>query len=176
MTDYLTTESQITPYMAFPRFLLELDLPETAKILYVLLLDRARMSLKNQGWMDEDGHLFIYYSVFDLMRDLKKSETSVKNSLRVLEKAGLIVRQRSKPGVTSRTYLKVWPRPNSFLSYGQTEKNLTEGQKSISQTGRNLSMHTNYISKPYNQRTQNSRSNRYPSRQRTYECGEGESL
>lgn len=86
MTEYLKNESQITPYMAFPRFLLEMHLPETAKILYVLLLDRARISMRKPGWLDEDGHLYIFYSVSDLAKDLGKSEMAIKNSLSMLEK------------------------------------------------------------------------------------------
>lgn len=47
MTRFLTQDSSIPPYMAFPRFLLDKDgLNETAKILYTILLDRARLSQK----------------------------------------------------------------------------------------------------------------------------------
>ena len=47
MTQFLTHDSPIPPYMAFPRFLLDKDgLNETAKILYTILLDRARLSQK----------------------------------------------------------------------------------------------------------------------------------
>ena len=54
MTQFLTQSSPIPPYMAFPRFLLDKDgLNETAKILYTILLDRARLSQKNDGWTDE---------------------------------------------------------------------------------------------------------------------------
>lgn len=121
LTEYLTAESQIIPYMAFPRFLLEMNLPETAKIIYVLLLDRARMSLRKPGWVDEDGQLFVYYSVSDLAKDLKKSEMTIKNNLSALEEADLIFRQRSKPGLPSRTYVKVYVQSDSFLSHRETE-------------------------------------------------------
>lgn len=63
MTQFLTQSSPIPPYMAFPRFLLDKDgLNETAKILYTILLDRARLSQKNDGWTDEQGHVFIFFS------------------------------------------------------------------------------------------------------------------
>ena len=49
MTQFLTQDSLIPPYMAFPRFLLDKDgLSETAKILYTILLDRARDVYKRQ--------------------------------------------------------------------------------------------------------------------------------
>ena len=47
MTRFLTQDSPIPAYMAFPRFLLDKEgLNETAKILYTILLDRARLSQK----------------------------------------------------------------------------------------------------------------------------------
>ena len=42
MTHYLTADSRMQPYLMFPRFLMELEIPDTAKLLYMLLLDRAR--------------------------------------------------------------------------------------------------------------------------------------
>lgn len=50
MTVKLRKGSQIPAYMAYPRFLLTMDISETAKLVYVLLLDRARLSMKNEGW------------------------------------------------------------------------------------------------------------------------------
>lgn len=50
MTHLLRKNSQIPAYMAYPRFLLTMDISETAKLVYVLLLDRARLSMKNDGW------------------------------------------------------------------------------------------------------------------------------
>ena len=39
----LTRDGKLPPYMAYPRFLLGMDLSETAKLVYVLLLARARI-------------------------------------------------------------------------------------------------------------------------------------
>ena len=61
MTRKIRKDSQIPAYMAYPRFLLTADLSETAKLVYVLLLDRARLSMKNEGWEDEQGHVFILH-------------------------------------------------------------------------------------------------------------------
>ena len=67
MTQFLTQDSLIPPYMAFPRFLLDKKgLSETAKILYTILLDRARLSQKNDGWTDEQGHVFILFPIKNL--------------------------------------------------------------------------------------------------------------
>ena len=58
MTDFLTADTNLPSYMMFPRFLLDMEINETAKMLYIILLDRARLSQKNEGWSDIDGHVF----------------------------------------------------------------------------------------------------------------------
>ena len=58
MTDFLTADTNLPSYMMFPRFLLDMEINETAKMLYIILLDRARLSQKNEGWSDTDGHVF----------------------------------------------------------------------------------------------------------------------
>lgn len=64
MTRNLHKDSPIPPYMAYPRFLLMMDISETAKLVYVLLLDRTRLSMKNEVWEDENGHVFIHYTTW----------------------------------------------------------------------------------------------------------------
>ena len=49
MTDFLTADTNLPSYMMFPRFLLDMEINETAKMLYIILLDRARLSQKNEG-------------------------------------------------------------------------------------------------------------------------------
>ena len=51
ISEYLTTQTPLPPFLPYPRFLLELDLSQTAKMTYVLLLDRATLSQKNL-WID----------------------------------------------------------------------------------------------------------------------------
>ena len=53
MTTFLTANSTLPPYMAFPSFLLDCDFSETTKLLYMVLLNRARLSTKNDGWIDK---------------------------------------------------------------------------------------------------------------------------
>ena len=40
-----------------------------SKILYSLMLDRASLSAKN-GWLDEDGKVFIHYKLDRIMTDM----------------------------------------------------------------------------------------------------------
>ena len=75
---YLTAQSHLPPFMAFPRFLLGYDLNETAKVLYILLLDRARVSMKTAQWQDAEGHVYLHYTIRELADDLSKSEMTIK--------------------------------------------------------------------------------------------------
>ena len=128
MTIKLRKDSQIPAYMAYPRFLLTADLSETAKLIYVLLLDRARLSMKNEGWEDELGHVFIYYTIADLASASGKSEMTVKNALTALEQKNLISRKRQGAGLPSKIYVKV-----------QTENCLTGRTTFNRQTDKKLS-------------------------------------
>ena len=56
MTHYLTADSRMQPYLMFPRFLMELEIPDTAKLLYMLLLDRARVSQRTPQIPDGAGN------------------------------------------------------------------------------------------------------------------------
>ena len=60
MTDFLTADTNLPSYMMFPRFLLDMEINENATMLYIILLDRARLSQKNEGWSDTDGHAVSY--------------------------------------------------------------------------------------------------------------------
>ena len=134
----------LTPYLAFPRFLLDkTNLNETAKILYTILLDRARLSQKNDGWTDEQSHVFIFYPIKKLAETMHKSEMSIKTALTALETEELIVRKRQGAGYPNRIYVKVPPeyliQTDRILSPGQTEFCPADGKKSVPVTDRKLS-------------------------------------
>lgn len=163
MADFIKSDTELNSYMVFPRFLLETDINETAKIMYMVLLDRARISMTNSEWSDENGHVFIIYTIKKLAEKLKKSEMTVKASLSALEKAGLIVRMRQGSGKANRIYVKY--QTDSILYHRQTENCLRDGQNSIPVTDRKLSTNKN-------KRIKINELNRI----RRYECSEEESL
>ena len=53
------TDTEISSYIIFPRFLIPLDLSNDAKVLYALLLDRAGIS-KKKGYIETDGTIRLY--------------------------------------------------------------------------------------------------------------------
>ena len=144
MTQFLTRNSRLPPYMMFPRFLMDkVKLNETAKILYVVLLDRARLSIKNEGWIDEYGHVFIFFPIKSLAEVMNKSEMSIKTGLLALEKEGLIFRKRQGAGFPNRIYVKILSeyleQIDENLSDGQTEDYTIDGQETVCQRERKLS-------------------------------------
>ncbi len=106
MTEFLTVDTSLPPYLIFPRFLLDMELNETTKLLYMILLDRARLSLRNEGWTDASGHVFLYFTIEAMANVLHKSQMTIKTSLAALESKGLILRKRQGAGHPNRIYVK----------------------------------------------------------------------
>jgi len=142
--DYMTADSSLPPYMPYPRFLLDMDLTHTAKLLYALLLDRATLSQKN-GWMDEYGRLYIVFPIEKISTALDKSRMTVKNALNELTAAGLIERRRQGFSLPNRIYVKLpggqetVPMTDRKLSSIGTENCPSDGQKTVLTMDRKLS-------------------------------------
>ena len=64
-----------------------------AKTLYGILLDRMSLSAKN-GWLDEQGRVFIIFTIEDVKRSLCCADNKATKLLRELEEFGLIERKR----------------------------------------------------------------------------------
>ena len=151
MTDFLTADTSLPSYMMFPRFLLDMEINETAKMLYMILLDRARLSQKNEGWSDTNGHVFLYFTIEALAEVLHKSQMTVKTALAVLEKQELIFRKRQGPGHPNRIYVKIpketLSNTDRILSSRQTENCPIDRQDSFPDTDRKLSGNKKEIKK-----------------------------
>lgn len=100
------TENSLPAYMQFPKFLLETNLSYTAMIIYIVLLDRARLSLRN-GWTNEKGVTYLVYPIEDLAKAVHRGQTTVKDSISELRKAGLIETERLGLGKANRIYVLV---------------------------------------------------------------------
>lgn len=85
-----------------------------SKILYSLMLDRASFSAKN-GWLDEDGKVFIYYKLDRIMADMHCANQKATKMLKELEdKAGLIERQKQGQGKPTKIYVKDFATINNM--------------------------------------------------------------
>lgn len=124
MTEFLTVDTSLPPYLIFPRFLLDMELNETTKLLYMILLDRARLSLRNEGWTDASGHVFLYFTIEAMANVLHKSQMTIKTSLVALESKGLILRKRQGAGHPNRIYVK-FPKD----AFRETDRKLSGNKK-----------------------------------------------
>ena len=106
MTDYMAVDTNLPPYFLFPWFLLDMDLSHTAKLVYALLLDRARLSQLN-GWTDGDERVFVIFPVEKIADTLHKSLTAIKGALSELEAQDLIKRRRRKFAMPNHIYVKL---------------------------------------------------------------------
>lgn len=108
----------------FPLFLLDMKLSHTAKLIYSVLLYRANLS-KTNGWIDEQGRVYITFSVESLMNTLHKGRTVVKSALRELYNSGLVERKRNY-SAPNTIYVKL-------PSEGRKTDQVTAGKPTISE-------------------------------------------
>ena len=81
------------------------NLSTDAKMLYGLLLDRMALSQKN-GWVDEQGRVYIIYTVENIMESLGCGNKKAIQLLAELEnKANLILRKKQGLGKPNLTLL-----------------------------------------------------------------------
>ena len=77
-----------------------------AKVLYGLLLDRMSLSLHN-GWLDEQGRVYIVFTVEEIMASLNCAiQKAIKLLAELEKKAGLIERKRQGLGKPNIIYVK----------------------------------------------------------------------
>ena len=112
-----------------PRFQ---SLSSNAKTLYGILLDRMSLSAKN-GWLDEQGRVFIIFTIEDVKRALCCADNKATKLLRELEEFGLIERKRRGLGKPSLVYVKNFSAESSKSIFQNRDFHDSGGFKSASQ-------------------------------------------
>lgn len=120
--DYFTKEqSDMFAFYRVPKILITSDyfeeLSTNAKLLYGLLLDRVSLS-SNNGWVDEQGHVYIIYTLGSIQRDMHCGDKKATRLLAELEKWNLIERVRQGQGKPYIIYVKnfLLPSEQRFLT------------------------------------------------------------
>ena len=121
-------DTKLPAYLPYPRFLLKMEISQTAKLLYALLLDRSTLSQKNK-WQDGEGRIYIIYPIAEIAEILDKGSTTIKGALNELDMAGLLERERGGFSAPNRLYVKV-PR----VPQVQFSDQLMAGKPSPNQT------------------------------------------
>ena len=145
INEYMTLQTDLPPYLPYPRFLSEMNLTLTAKLVYSLLLDRTTLSQKN-GWVDEAGHIYVVFTLDALSQSLGRSTMTVKKALNELENIDLIERIRHGFSSPKRIFVKLpplgqksFPVMDRNLSVTGKENCPSLGKKTVRQRERKLS-------------------------------------
>ncbi|MFR5361387.1 MAG: replication initiator protein A [Butyricicoccus sp.] len=99
---YYGLEAEQYTFFRIPKILFSptyKTLSVSAKMLYALMLDRMSLSAHNR-WMDEDGRVFIYFRMSEIMSALGCGHNKAIALYAELEKVGLI--ERKKQGIALR--------------------------------------------------------------------------
>ena len=110
MLDYFYGQSgELFSYFRIPKALFQdsrfRQLSTDARTLYGILLDRMSLSAKN-GWLDEQGRVYIIYTVREVQESLCCAEHKAVKLFRELELADLIERKRRGLGRPSLIFVK----------------------------------------------------------------------
>ena len=104
--EYMKESEQMLKYFQFPKFLLKLRISQTAKFLYMILYDRARISRKN-SWIDNYGNVCLIFPIEELSVQIGKCKSSVKTALKELDDEGLLVRKSGGFSKPNHLYVKI---------------------------------------------------------------------
>lgn len=121
-------------FYQFPQWLLDKEherLSLRAKIIYMLIFDRRTLSVKN-NWHDQNGEVYVYFTIEEFMEKLSCSRQSVINAKKELQDYGLI--KEDQQGMN---------RPNRIYINGSLENRLQEVQNLDGIKTNNIN--TNYI-------------------------------
>ena len=109
---YYGDESSQFSFYRIPRQLITGEqfkrLSTDAKLLYGLLLDRMGLSAKN-GWYDDLGRVYIYYTLYEIQEDLNCGHDKAVKLLSELDTGkgfGLIERVKQGQGKPAKVYVK----------------------------------------------------------------------
>ena len=110
MLDYFYGQSgELFSYFRIPKALFQdsrfRQLSTDARTLYGILLDRMSLSAMN-GWLDEQGRVYIIYTVREVQESLCCAEHKAVKLFRELEQADLIERKRRGLGRPSLIFVK----------------------------------------------------------------------
>ena len=108
-TIFFKPGTKIKNFIPLPRFILKEELTPSAKLVYGLLVARTMLSQQAANvkkWTDKDGRISIMYTIEHLAHDSGLSIATVKNSLRSLKKAGLIVTKTNGNNKPNTIYVK----------------------------------------------------------------------
>lgn len=134
MSEYIRTGTQFPKFYQFPDFLLRAPISQTAKLTYMVLYDRARLSKKND-WVI-DGKIYTVYPIAELAEVLGRSKSTIKTALNELADHGMLIRKSGGFAKANILYVLI-PDKSQFsdevlkLHSNGCEKAINDGAVSI---------------------------------------------
>lgn len=133
-------ESEQYAFYRVPKLLFTTDrfwnLSTDAKMLYGLLLDRMALSQKN-GWVDEQGRVYIIYTIENIMEAIGCGNKKAIGLLAELEnKANLILRKKQGLGKPNLIYVKKF----TVVANTPVERHFLKCQNDTSGNGQSTSL------------------------------------
>ena len=104
-TDYITRESPMPPYLAYPRFLLGVNLRLIAREVYMILLDMAYSGTDVR--IDRHGRRYLTFRNKTIAEIIDRTPSTVAQSLRELEEADLIEKKLISRSAPYHVYVKL---------------------------------------------------------------------
>ena len=101
--EYMTVDCLQVPKMLF-RIEKYRNLSNTAKILYSLFWDRLKFAAQN-GWVDQNGDLFVIYPKSEMKKDLNTTRYGVDQAVQELVEIGNLVRIIPNNGKANHFYI-----------------------------------------------------------------------
>ena len=98
--------SVLPQYLQFPEFLLGLSMTQTAKILYMVLYDRARLSKRNK-WTDQENRIYIVFTINELCKTIGRGRSTVEQALNDLVDADLIRKKKGGFSKPNHIYVRI---------------------------------------------------------------------
>lgn len=132
MGKYMYQNTKLPSYLPMPKFLMNLPISNTAKLLYVQVLGKAQLSQKNQ-WIDVQGRVYFIYPIHQMAVDMDKSQTTIKDAVKELVEAKLLEKIPQGRGHPNRLYI-LFPdeEPGQKSVVGKPTE---VGQKTVSNYG-----------------------------------------
>lgn len=137
--DYFNgTEAESYSFVRLPRRLMTGEefkgLSSEAKLLYALMLDRMSLSMRS-GWLDEEGRVYIYYTLEEIQADLNCGHDKAIKLLKELDTQngiGLIERIKQGRGKPAIIYVRKLSENDTedYSENSQDELRLPESRSS----------------------------------------------
>ena len=104
-TDYIISGSTLPPYLAYPRFLLGMNVRLTAREVYAILLDMTLNSDMVQ--IDRRGRRYLAFYNKTIAEIIDRTPSTVAQSLRELEDVGLVEKKLIALHTPYHIYIKL---------------------------------------------------------------------